>query len=82
MKIKHSSISKIKQITHAYLPLLLLLFLPKGWTAVTIVLLYVFFAGYFYLKKVELKETAENYEYFMFNLLPILIILGGYVNGL
>ena len=62
--------------------MLLLFSLPKGWTAVTIVLLYVLFAGYFYLKKGEMKETAENYEYFMLNLLPTLIILGGYVNGL
>ena len=82
MKIKHLSISKIKQITHAYLPLLLLLSFPKGWSAIFASIGYIFVASFFYLKKGEMKETAENYEYFMLNLLPTLIILGGYVNGL
>jgi len=82
MKTTIVTISKVKQIIHAYMPLLLLFLLPKGFTAVVAALAYIVFTGYVYLKKANEKYPSIYWEYYMLNLLLTLIVLGGYVNGI
>ena len=76
------TITKTKQIIHAYIPLLLLFLLPHSFTTVVISLGYAVFLGYFYLKKAESGYPSIYWEYYMVNTLVSLIFLGGYVNEL
>ena len=79
---KKVKINKIKQIIHAYLPILILFILPKSWLSLFIAGAYFNIAGYSYFKRADNGENDENFEYFMVNSLVTLAVFAGYVNAL
>ena len=89
MKIKtQKSITKkiskkaIKQAIHAYIPILLLIILPKSFISLGVAGIYFVIVSFMYLSKARKGEKTENFEYFFANGIISLIALGGYVNVL
>jgi len=73
--------SKIKQIIHAYIPLILLLILPHSFISLLVPALYSVIAGYFYIEKAMTMPVCYS-EYFFANSAITLIFMALYVNAL
>jgi len=76
------NIPKIKQLFHAYFPIILLLILPHGWSAVILSFAYVIFSGYFYLEKANKGYPDELWSVYMVNMVITLVLLSSYVEAL
>jgi hypothetical protein len=81
MKTHHITLTKIKQIIHAYIPLIFLFILPKSLTTVIIAGNYIVFTGYFYLKKMEQGLPDVYWEYYLINSVITLFFVAAYTEG-
>ncbi len=82
MKIKHLSLSKAKQIIHAYVPLLFIILFPKSFLGIFFAVGYILITGYVYLDRSLKNYSSETYEYYNVNLLLTLILIALHINVL
>ena len=76
------SIAKIKQIFHSYLPLIFIFLFPKSFSGVFLAFGYIAFSGYFYFDKIFKNYPEETYEYYLFNVSIVSILIALHVNAL
>ena len=76
------SISKAKQIFHAYLPLIFIFIFPQSFTGVFLAMGYIIFSGYIYLDRISKKLPEYTYEYYLINSLFTLLLLGLHINSI
>ena len=74
------SISKAKQIFHAYLPLIFIFIFPQSFTGVFLAMGYIVFSGYIYLDRIPKKMPEFTYEYYLINSMITLIIIALHIN--
>lgn len=82
MKSFGLSISKTKQIFHAYFPLVFIVLFPKSFLGVILALAYVVLSGYVYLNRSSRNYPEESYEYYLINVAMTVVIIGLHVNAL
>ncbi len=75
---KNLKISKVKQIIHAYIPVILLFILPQSFWSLLVAGSYYIIAAYFYFTDYKQNEI----EIFTVNSLITLLVMGFYVNAL
>ncbi|WP_456470018.1 hypothetical protein [Caminibacter sp.] len=78
---KSKKIYVFKQLTHAYIPILLLLFLPHSFTTALVAMGYIAISSYVYIKKSQ-NLPSYYWEYYMINLIIPLFLITAYVEGL
>jgi len=82
MKTLNLSLTKIKQLIHAYIPLLMIILFPKSITAVIMTMAYIAFSGYIYINRIENKAPVETYETYTAHIILTLIILALHINAI
>ena len=76
------SLTRFKQIFHAYFPLVFIILFPKSFLGIVFATGYVVFSGYIYLERINKQYPEYFYEYYLANSILTLVIIGLHVNAL